>query len=368
MRLLLEKFANYWQLRFITIGICICLVVYAVMMPVHSSELVNPVGTAGTANVGSSTAPKVFSAASSRLSGPTSPLEPAVWFEKNRAAAARLDQTARLFESVELPRDAVDLIRSLRRAADDGDRTAQFLLGEAYQTGLGVTKDMGENARWYTRAAAQPAMPDRDIGSPSIRVPHSYGEAFQLTQEAAASGDAMAELYLGLAYDRGDGVPRDLAKAAVWYRKAAAQGSVSAACNLGELYLSGEGVAKDAFQAGRLLTRASDRGSVAAQFSLGEMYSGRPGAAANDSAAAMWLEKAASKGNVAAQVMLSSMYANGTGVAGSSSRAYMWINLAAAQDPQLSEVRDGLESELTTEQIVEGQRLTHQWLIYRSPG
>ena len=143
---------------------------------------------------------------------------------------------------------------------------------------------------------------------------------------------------------------------------------MSATCNLGELYLGGEGVVKDGSQATTLLTRASERGSAAAQLSLGTMYSGRHGVLENDPFAAMWLEKAARQGSVAAEVMLGSIYASGTGVAGSSARAYMWINLAAAQDPQLIDVRDRLENDLTTEQILEGQRLTHEWMAQRHPG
>ena len=101
-----------------------------------------------------------------------------------------------------------------------GIKRLSFLLGEAYQTGLGVPKDLGENARWYARAASQPATSTREGSSAGVRAPYSYGEAFQLTQEAAEAGNQMAELYLALAYDRGDGVPRDLVKAASWYRKA----------------------------------------------------------------------------------------------------------------------------------------------------
>ena len=42
-----------------------------------------------------------------------------------------------------------------RRAAEHGDRDAQFNLGCCYEEGLGVAKDPKEAERWYRRAAAQ---------------------------------------------------------------------------------------------------------------------------------------------------------------------------------------------------------------------
>ena len=43
-------------------------------------------------------------------------------------------------------------------------------------------------------------------------------------------------IYLGLLYDNGKGVPQDHAEAVKWYRKAAEQGDADAQCQLGLMY------------------------------------------------------------------------------------------------------------------------------------
>ena len=45
----------------------------------------------------------------------------------------------------------------IRRAADQGDASAQFNLGLMYATGRGVPQDAVEAVAWYRQAAADPA-------------------------------------------------------------------------------------------------------------------------------------------------------------------------------------------------------------------
>jgi TPR repeat protein len=48
-----------------------------------------------------------------------------------------------------------------------------------------------------------------------------------------------------MAYEKGQGVPRDYQEAVKWYRLAAAQGHQSAQINLGVMYADGTGVRQD---------------------------------------------------------------------------------------------------------------------------
>ena len=64
-------------------------------------------------------------------------------------------------------------------------------------------------------------------------------------QTAAQSGDANAQLWLGVMYNFGQGVPQDYAQALSWYRKAAEQGYADAQNNLGVVYQFGQGVPQD---------------------------------------------------------------------------------------------------------------------------
>src|SRR2546425_10209072 len=61
-------------------------------------------------------------------------------------------------------------------------------------------------------------------------------------QKEADSGDAVAQYDLGRMYYKGEGVPKDAAKAAEWHQKAAAQGDAEAQGLLAWMYNEGIGV------------------------------------------------------------------------------------------------------------------------------
>ena len=79
----------------------------------------------------------------------------------------------------------------------------------------------------------------------------------------AASGDPVAELHLGSAYELGRGVAQSCETAAQWIRKAAQQGNAAAEYNLGLRYAQGDGVTQDASEAHRWLKKAINQGYLA---------------------------------------------------------------------------------------------------------
>jgi hypothetical protein len=91
-----------------------------------------------------------------------------------------------------------------------------------------------------------------------------YKAAFEEWLPLAELGDAEAQYNLGVMYDQGASVDRDLGKAASWYRKAAEQGFLDAQTNLGMMYYRGDGVASDSSEAARWLQLAADKGDVEA--------------------------------------------------------------------------------------------------------
>ncbi len=94
-----------------------------------------------------------------------------------------------------------DTISDYRKAAEQGDATAQANLGWCYENGEGVEKNMSEAVKWYRKAAEQ--------------------------------GHKDAQCNLGVCYENGEGVEKDMTEAVKWYRKAAEQGNASALYNLG---------------------------------------------------------------------------------------------------------------------------------------
>jgi uncharacterized caspase-like protein/uncharacterized coiled-coil protein SlyX len=80
--------------------------------------------------------------------------------------------------------------------------------------------------------------------------------ALRVWLQAAQSGDAEAQTYVGDIYERGLGVAPDHAMAAQWYQKAADQGFSRALFNLGTLYEQGLGVSQDQLKALNLYRQA----------------------------------------------------------------------------------------------------------------
>ena len=105
--------------------------------------------------------------------------------------------------------NAADVNRD-RRAAEQGDASAQFNMALRYDRGLGVVQNYVESVKWLYKAADQ--------------------------------GLAEAQYNLGSMYYSGLGVPQDSAKTVLWFRKAADQGFSEAQKNLGAMYGRGEGV------------------------------------------------------------------------------------------------------------------------------
>jgi TPR repeat protein len=91
-----------------------------------------------------------------------------------------------------------------------------------------------------------------------------YTAAYDEWLPLAELGDAEAQFNLGVLYDEGAGVERNLTTAADWYRKAAEQGFIDAQTNLGIMYYHGLGVDHDLEAAAHWFRLAADQGDVEA--------------------------------------------------------------------------------------------------------
>ena len=125
-------------------------------------------------------------------------------------------------------KDYKETLRRFRRAAEQGNVTAQLELGLLYDKGTGVPQDHKEAARWY--------------------------------RMAAENGDATAQFNLGLLFFKGEGVRQDDQEAVHWFRQAAEQNHTSAQYNLAYMYYFGRGVLQDSVQAHMWLDLAARHG------------------------------------------------------------------------------------------------------------
>ena len=51
--------------------------------------------------------------------------------------------------------DLSEAVKWFRKAAEQGDASAQEGLGDCYRNGLGVPRDLSEAVKWYRKAARQ---------------------------------------------------------------------------------------------------------------------------------------------------------------------------------------------------------------------
>ena len=198
-------------------------------------------------------------------------------------------------------RDGLDFIEAwcLRELAEQGDVTAQYKLGTAYEDGSCVPIDNEKAVFWYRKAAEQ--------------------------------GNSSAQYSLGRMFDYGCGVPEDKQEAAIWYRKAAEQGDGDAQNDLGVMYLTGEGVPEDKTQAAFWFRKAAEQGIATAQNNLGVRYLNGDGIPEDKAQAAFWFRKAAEQGLAAAQFNLGVRCFKGDGVPEDKSEAVSWFQKAAEQ-------------------------------------
>lgn len=156
-------------------------------------------------------------------------------------------------------------------------------------------------------------------------------QEFAVLLKKVEAGDAEAQFKLGRRYAKGEGVPKDTAKAVEWYQKAAMQGNAKAQTNLGVMYAEGEGVPKDAAKAVEWYQKAAAQGEAYAQNNLGVMYSRGEGVPEDSAKAVEWFQKAAEQGDAAAQSSLGLRHARGDGVPKDAAKAVEWFQKAAAQ-------------------------------------
>lgn len=184
-------------------------------------------------------------------------------------------------------------IVTLTLKAKSGEAEAQNALGEAYYDGKGVTENLTEAVKWFTRAAEQENVKaENNLGNCyyyGYGVYENYGEAVKWYTKAAEQGCAEAQNSLGYYYEINELNPK---KAVEWYTKAAEQGLPVAQCNLGVCYKYGNGVEKNLEETIKWYTKAANQGYAKAQYYLALSYDKGEGVAKNDSEAMKWYLKA----------------------------------------------------------------------------
>jgi localization factor PodJL len=203
------------------------------------------------------------------------------------------------------------------------------------------------------------AAPIEEIALPEIPV----GLANAALRDAVAAGDAEALFEIGRRYTDGDGVERDLPRAAVWYELAARSGSAPAQYRYANFLEKGNGIPLDVEKAMVWYQRAAEQGNALAMHNLAVIHTaGLVGGKPDMAAAIGWFEKAAQLGVKDSQVNLGIIYAKGIGAEADLAAAYRWLAIAArAGDADAAAKRDMIAGAMRPDQLEKARGEAEIW-------
>ncbi len=244
-----------------------------------------------------------------------------------------------------VPKNHAEAAIWFSKAAVQGLASAQYNLGFLFRNGYGVYKHYITAYLWYSLAAAQEnASAKRELTaleSEMTRLQIAQAQRVSLAWTTAERGDAEAQFIRGTVYSRGFAVQQDYAEAARWFRKSAEQGYAVAQNALGLAYYHGKGVPQDCSEALQWFQKAADQKQVNAQTTLGWFYYKGICLSEDFPKALEWNHLAAAQGFTEAQSNLGEIYESGSGVPKNNSEALKWYRLAAERNNASGQINLG---------------------------
>lgn len=253
-------------------------------------------------------------------------------------------------------------IRSLRLGtyltnASAGDSESMFLLGQSYKFGWNDLRQDDQMAfMWYQKAAEK----CHSESMKNLGVMYQYGQGVQRNVkeslkwyiQAASYGDENAQCCVGNLFCYGEEeIPVDYNEAIKWYKLSANYGYGPAQIELGRCYYYGRGVEPDMKMAADCFRKAAEQDNDEAQRLLSVCYSEGIGVEQSNEERLVWLQKSADNRNVDALVELADIYFDGIIVEKDDSKAFQLDQLIAEINPSVGcwrlviDYRDGIGCE-----------------------
>ncbi|KAJ3386429.1 hypothetical protein HDU84_001562 [Entophlyctis sp. JEL0112] len=182
-------------------------------------------------------------------------------------------------------------------------------------------------------------------------LPTKVEDKFQIFLKDAERGQSDAMNLVGNAYQEGDGVNQDFAKAYFWHLKAAMKDHAQSQNNVGHLLRLGQGVEKaDPEKAVEWFKKSAENGNADGENSLGFCYLNGIGVPKDAAKAANWFAKAAAKGHVEGLNNYGWALLMGEGVAKNGDRAVECLPVfAKARLPEVQEAKICLDMFIYTD-------------------
>lgn len=189
-------------------------------------------------------------------------------------------------------------VEAITKKANQGNATAQLILGIYYSDGIGVDKNEQKALQWLGKAAQQNL--------------------------------STAQYILGLFYETGKGIEKNEKKCLEWITKASEQELLGAMEYLANLYIKGEKVDKDYSKALSLYLNAAKQ-HTNYQYLLGNIYWNSEIVSPDKLESIRWFTLAANNNNLEAQITLGNLYMNGEEITKDYAKSLHWFTKAAEQ-------------------------------------
>jgi len=145
-----------------------------------------------------------------------------------------------LMKDKSVKNNRLEALKEFKEAANLNDPTAQFIVGEMYEKGLGTAKNEQKALEWY--------------------------------KKSARNGDMFAMHRIGLIYKNGKTVTQDFEKAVEWFQRAVDAGNPVGNYLLGYMYYKGFGVEQNYKTAFELTSQSAKTGITAGKHLIAYCY------------------------------------------------------------------------------------------------
>ncbi|MEN7549190.1 tetratricopeptide repeat protein [Rapidithrix thailandica] len=215
-----------------------------------------------------------------------------------------------------------------KKAADQNNAEGKFHLARLYEQGKGINKNLNEAVRLYLEALKQGYLMAKEHLDllPVDQYANKNSAAYAFYK--AEKGNAADEYSLGVKYEKGQGVPKDLQKAFDFYKKAADKNNPKAQVALGRMYTQGIHVRQNVRQGVLYYLKAANQQEEDAITEL-KKYDLRSLVEPDN---LDYLTYKGNQGNPISLYRLFQVYYNGIGVQSDYTQALMYCQQAAVKD------------------------------------
>ena len=232
-------------------------------------------------------------------------------------------------------RDIKEALFWYKKAAEQGDLYAQLSLAQIYHKGMGVKKNIEEAIHWYEKAALNG---DKQVKWQLAKIymdQKAYDKAQRYYEELARDGNVEAQKNLAYLKVSGKG-KKDLEGAFNIFLKLAKTGDLYAKQSLSNMFISGKGTPQKYERAFQVFLVLAKRGDLYAQQILGYLFISGKGVPKDYTQALYWFKQAEKQGDGYSCGAIGEMYLYGLGVSKNREEARYWFEKGLSRNDKYS--------------------------------